>query len=195
MRIAIPTNDMTTVSAHFGRSKGFMIYDLNDNKVSNFQYILNTFTSHAKNKGKEHDHGKHKHSHDTILNSLAKCNVVIAGGMGKRLYNDFDKKGIQVYVTQEKSIHKTIELLIKGVLDNNTTKCCNHQNIKYAYMEDISIFTDKSTIPTNNDLLDRMGGTYPLWQKIREIVYQQYPDGKEDWNYPVAFVFGQKALD
>ncbi len=128
MRIAIPTNDMTTVSAHFGRTKGFMVYDLEENKVINFQYILNTFTGHAKNKVKEKelDHGKHKHSHETILNSLSKCNVIIAGGMGKRLFNDFDEKEIQVYITQEKSIHIAIELFNKGVLDNNTTKCCNH---------------------------------------------------------------------
>lgn len=126
MRVAIPTNDMTTISAHFGRSKGFMVYDLEKNKVVNFRYLLNTFTSHAKNKEKENDHGKHKHSHETILNSLAKCKVVIAGGMGKRLFNDFNEKGIQVYVTQEKSIHKVLELLSKGVLDNNTSKFCNH---------------------------------------------------------------------
>ncbi len=126
MRIAIPTNDMTTVSAHFGRTKGFMVYDLEVNKVTNFQYILNTFTGHAKNKHKDHDHGEHQHSHETILNSLKNCNVVIAGGMGKRLLNDFDKNEIQVYVTQEKNIQKALELLTKGVLDNDTAKCCNH---------------------------------------------------------------------
>ena len=126
MRIAIPTNDMTTVSAHFGRTKGFMVYDLEVNKVTNFQYILNTFTGHAKNKHKDHDHGEHQHSHETILNSLKNCDVVIAGGMGKRLLNDFDKNEIQVYVTQEKNIQKALELLTKGVLDNDTAKCCNH---------------------------------------------------------------------
>ena len=90
-------------------------------------------------------------------------------------------------------------------------------------MEDISIFTDKSVIPNDNDLVTNLGATYSLWMQIREFVYQQYPKGVEDWNFPgkkygwsfrikdkkrailyllprnnyfkVAFVFGQKALD
>ncbi len=126
MRIAIPTNDMTTVSAHFGRTKGFLVFKLEKDKVINMEYRINTFTGHAKNKHKEHDHGEHKHSHETILNTLSSCQAVIAGGMGKRLYNDFDEKGIQVFVTKEKNIQKALELLTNGVLDNDTAKCCNH---------------------------------------------------------------------
>ena len=92
MRIAIPSNDMTTVSAHFGRTKGFMIFDIENNKVTNKEYKVNTFTGHSQNKHEEHDHGKHKHSHETILNALNECEVVIAGGMGKRLFDDFEQK-------------------------------------------------------------------------------------------------------
>lgn len=126
MRVAIPTNDMTTISAHFGRCKGFIIYDLEENQVTNLQYILNTITGHAKNKHKEHNHGEHKHSHESILNTLKKCDVVIAGGMGKRLYEDFVQHNIQVFVTKEKSINKAIDLYFKDILDHNTEKCCNH---------------------------------------------------------------------
>lgn len=90
-------------------------------------------------------------------------------------------------------------------------------------MQDISIFTDKAIVPTIEDLDGKIGKTYSLWMQIREFVYQKYPNGVEDWNYPgkkygwsfrikdkkrailyflprenyfkVAFVFGQKALD
>ncbi len=90
-------------------------------------------------------------------------------------------------------------------------------------MQDISIFTDKSIVPNDKDLVDRLGDTYVLWKQISDFVYQQYPDGKEDWNFPgknygwsfrikdkkrailyflprenyfkAAFVFGLKALD
>lgn len=89
-------------------------------------------------------------------------------------------------------------------------------------MEDISIFTDKSIVPNDKDLIDGIGNTYDVWHQIMDLVYQQYPEGKEDWNYPgkkygwsfrikdkkraiiyflprsnyfkVAFVFGDKAL-
>ncbi len=90
-------------------------------------------------------------------------------------------------------------------------------------MQDISIFQDKAETPTNKDLGKNIGSTYSLWLEIQKYVYQQYPNGKEDWNFPgknygwsfrikdkkraiiyflprenyfkVAFVFGQKALD
>lgn len=89
-------------------------------------------------------------------------------------------------------------------------------------MEDISIFTDKSIIPTDHEVRDKLGSTYKLWQKIHAQVMEKYPEGKPGWNYPgkkygwsfrikdkrrailyllprdryfkVAFVFGEKAL-
>ena len=126
MRIAIPTNDMTTVSAHFGRSKGFMVYDLDKHKVTNFQYILNTFTGHAKNRHKEEEHGKHNHNHDSIFTALINCNTVIARGMGKRLLNEFAEKNIDVFITKEESINKTVDMILQGNLDHNPEQCCNH---------------------------------------------------------------------
>lgn len=88
---------------------------------------------------------------------------------------------------------------------------------------DISVFTDKAKIPVNEDLITPLGETYNLWMTLRDYVYEKYPDGKEDWNYPgknygwsfrikdkkraimyflprekyfkVAFVFGGKATD
>ena len=88
---------------------------------------------------------------------------------------------------------------------------------------DISVFTDKAKVPVNEDLISPLGKTYNLWMTLRDYVYEKYPDGKEDWNYPgknygwsfrikdkkraimyflprekyfkVAFVFGGKATD
>lgn len=90
-------------------------------------------------------------------------------------------------------------------------------------MEDISIFTDKSTVPTDKDLVEKLESTYTLWMQLADFVMQKYPDGRAEWNYPgkkygwsfrikdkkraiiyflprdkyfmVAFVFGQKATD
>jgi len=88
---------------------------------------------------------------------------------------------------------------------------------------DISVFTDKAKVPVNDDLITPLGETYNLWMTLRDYVYEKYPDGKEDWNYPgknygwsfrikdkkraimyflpreeyfkVAFVFGGKATE
>lgn len=90
-------------------------------------------------------------------------------------------------------------------------------------MDDISIFQDKTILPTDNDLVERLGSTYDLWMLIQNFVLSKYPNGLSEWNYPgkkygwsyrikdkkrailyflprdnyfkVAFVFGQKATD
>ncbi|BAX81658.1 DUF3788 domain-containing protein [Labilibaculum antarcticum] len=88
---------------------------------------------------------------------------------------------------------------------------------------DISIFTDKAVEPNLDDLKNNLDSTFDLWQQIVKIVKEQYPNPKEEWNYPgkkygwsfrlkdkkraiiyllprqgyfkVGFVFGQKASD
>lgn len=86
---------------------------------------------------------------------------------------------------------------------------------------DKSIFTDKNTTPSNDDLKESLGDTYQLWQLIKDYVISKYPKGLEEWNcsnygwsfrikdkkraivyllprdkfFKVAFIFGQKATD
>lgn len=88
-------------------------------------------------------------------------------------------------------------------------------------MEDISIFADKTLLPSEEELAEKLGNTYPLWKHIEEFVLQKYPGGQKEWNFPgrkygwnfrikdkkraiiyllpresyfkVAFVFGNKA--
>ncbi|MFC2129266.1 DUF3788 domain-containing protein [Bacteroidota bacterium] len=90
-------------------------------------------------------------------------------------------------------------------------------------MTDISIFVDKSIVPTDKDLHGPLGDTYPIWQDIKSLVKKKYPEPIEEWNYPgknygwsfrmkdkkraiiyflprigyfmVAFVFGDKAME
>jgi len=90
-------------------------------------------------------------------------------------------------------------------------------------MDDISIFTDKATIPSHGVLIEILGESYDLWKQIEDFVMKKYPQGLAEWNYPgkkygwsyrikdmkraiiyflprshyfkVAFVFGQKAMD
>ena len=47
-----------------------------------------------------------------------------------------------------------------------------------------SIFMDKSKIPTDDDLRGALGDKYELWMEIRDRVYEKYPEGFEEWNFP-----------
>lgn len=88
-------------------------------------------------------------------------------------------------------------------------------------MDDVSIFKEKAIIPTDKDLVEKLGSTYELWIQIKNMVMEMYSNGLAEWNFPgkkygwsyrikdkkraiiyflprdkyfkVAFVFGQKA--
>jgi hypothetical protein len=88
---------------------------------------------------------------------------------------------------------------------------------------DISVFTDKENIPTQNELKVALGCNFQLWNEIRQYVLEKYQYTIEEWNFSgvkygwsfrmkdkkrtilyflprekyfkIAFVFGQKASD
>lgn len=125
MKIAIPSNDELHIFGHFGRTAGFMICEIDKDKIISKKYKQNTFTGHAQ--GHHHDSENHgSHSHTGIFNAIGDCDTVIAGGMGRRLYNDFEQKNIQVFVTQEKEIDLALKRFIEKTLDNNSETCCEH---------------------------------------------------------------------
>jgi hypothetical protein len=88
---------------------------------------------------------------------------------------------------------------------------------------DTSIFLDLTKKTTTNDLEIPLHKTFPLWMKIRDFVFEKYPNAFEEWHFAVkkygcgfrikdkkraiiylspregffqvAMVFGQKATD
>ena len=90
-------------------------------------------------------------------------------------------------------------------------------------MTDISIFSDKAVLPSDQAVVAKLGLSYKYWSQIKEYVLERYQDGICEWNFhgkkygwsfrikdkrraiiyflprdnyfKVAFVFGQKATD
>lgn len=133
MKIAIPSDDQVTVAPHFGRTLGFNVYTIENNEIKSSEYRSNTFTGHAQNEQNVqhvHDHshsqGEHNHSHSKIMDSLGDCEIVIAGGMGRRLYVDFENAKKQVFVTKEKHAETAVKMFLEETLDNNKDATCQH---------------------------------------------------------------------
>ncbi|PMQ01261.1 MAG: iron-molybdenum cofactor biosynthesis protein [Dictyoglomus sp. NZ13-RE01] len=114
MKIAIASDDGRTISSHFGRTRGFVIFEIEDGKVLGEEYRPNTFTGHAR--GLHHSGHGHYDTHGDIINALRDCNVVISHGMGRRLYDDLRSAGIQVIVTEETDVKRALELYLSGNL-------------------------------------------------------------------------------
>jgi len=131
MRIAIPSNDKIHITAHFGRTKGFNVYEIENQQIKTQVYRSNTFTHHQQHRHVEHQshgngHGEHRHSHGAILDALNDVSVVIAGGMGRRLYDDLRAAKIETFVTRHTIAEAAVMDYLKGEIDNNEDGCCQH---------------------------------------------------------------------
>lgn len=128
MKIAIPSDEGTYLSQHFGRTLGFQIFTITDGGISAQEYRQNTFTGHATGQHTEHQHhGEHAmHSHNGILNALFDCEVVIAGGMGRRLFDDLTDAGKRIYITTQLETRRAVELFLADELKSDKGACNHH---------------------------------------------------------------------
>lgn len=132
MKIAIPSEEGTFIAGHFGRARGFAIFEVADGRITGYQYRANDFTGHALGQHHEHHHGDGHddhayHSHNRILSALHDCETVIAGGMGRRLVDDLNAAGMKIFITSQTETRKAVELFLKNELDSDRDACCHHE--------------------------------------------------------------------
>lgn len=48
MKIAVASDDGKIISSHFGRTRGFVIFDVEGKEIKSREYLPNTFTGHAR---------------------------------------------------------------------------------------------------------------------------------------------------
>lgn len=99
MRIAVATIDGTSMSQHFGRSKGFVVFEVDGNTIRARALRSNHHTPDAQGlcdgpKGHEHQ----QHDHGGIVELLKDCDVVLCGGMGAGAAAALTKHGIKAFV-------------------------------------------------------------------------------------------------
>lgn len=117
MKIAVASDDGQTVADHFGRTRGFVIFELEEDKLGESSYRDNDFTGHAQGRSV---------GHAPILRALGDCQVVCARGMGRRLYNDLAEAGIEVFIVEDTDVADVARLYVNKKLQDNPDKGCEH---------------------------------------------------------------------
>jgi len=124
MKIGIASDDQLNIAQHFGRTQGFIIAEIEDGKVRNKDYRKNSFSMHMQAGG--HEHGEHGHSHTSILEALSDCDLILARGMGRRIYDDLRANNIQSVITDQPTVDGAIAAYIEGELTDHPDKGCVH---------------------------------------------------------------------
>jgi predicted Fe-Mo cluster-binding NifX family protein len=127
MKIAVATIDGISLSQHFGQSKGFVVFDVEDSTVRSREFRHNQETPH--NQGicghdGEKPHGAH--SHAGIFELLGGCSVVLCGGMGGGAAQAMLANGIKpVILPGERSADDAVAAFISGTLPVAGAGFCN----------------------------------------------------------------------
>lgn len=117
MKAAVITDDLQTVSAHFGMAKHYLVYEIQGGVVKGRE--VRDKASHGMG---EHHHdggGAESPLHGTMLSNISDCEAVIAGGMGRPMFESIMAAGMKAYVTRVRSADEAAKALAAGTLDNH----------------------------------------------------------------------------
>ena len=125
MKIAAISDDEVTVSDHFGRAPLYVLVTVEDGKIVSKETRAktghHTFAAHHAELAPGERHGYDAGSqvrHASMMENIADCQVLIAGGMGWGAYESLESRNIQPIVTDIKSIDEAVKLYLEGKLPN-----------------------------------------------------------------------------
>ena len=132
MKVAIVTNDGEYVSQHFGRSRYYKIYTIENNEIKNVEMRERGTGHFAQGQTQTHEHGhtqadpqgRHGYGPDAdrrhagMAAEIADCDVLLAGGMGSGAYESFKRAGLDVMLTDIVWIEEAVTALMEGKLKN-----------------------------------------------------------------------------
>ncbi|MDD4858679.1 MAG: NifB/NifX family molybdenum-iron cluster-binding protein [Dehalococcoidales bacterium] len=127
MKIALVTEDGTTISQHFGRAPYYVVATIEDGKVVNKEK-RDKAGHHAQGEHHHEAHGCHgeKHGFDAgaqathagMMANITDCQVLIAGGMGWGAHEGLKSRNIEPVVTDVSDIDEALKLYLEGKLPN-----------------------------------------------------------------------------
>lgn len=133
MKIAVVTNNGETISQHFGRSPYYKIYTVEDGDPVSVEMRERKTGHFATHQGDgDHHHEDHNHAgghgfgaeadrkHLSMAKEISDCNVLIAGGMGRGAYEQFQQAGLEVIVTDLREIDDAIIQYLAGELHDQS---------------------------------------------------------------------------
>ena len=126
MKIAVVSEDGATISQHFGRAPWYVVVAVENGKTTVKEKRAKMGHNHFA--GQENSHAVHggPHGYDTtsqrrhanMADTIADCQVLIAGGMGMGAYDSLKSRSIEPVVTDVENIDEAVKLYLEGKLPN-----------------------------------------------------------------------------
>lgn len=113
MKIAFASDNGTTISRHFGRSRHFVVVTIEDGQAvaRELRSKLEYFRKHPVDESAD--------PHETMLVIIADCQTVVAGGMGMGMDQRVRAAGIEPIRTPVREIDQALSLFLAGQLQDS----------------------------------------------------------------------------
>ena len=125
MKIAAITEDEVTISQHFGRAPLYVVVTLEEGKIVSKETRPKTGhhtfaeSHHDLAPGEQRGYGPGAEGkHASMAQSIADCQVLLAGGMGWGAYESIRSYNIEPVVTDVQDIDEAVGLYLAGKLPN-----------------------------------------------------------------------------
>jgi predicted Fe-Mo cluster-binding NifX family protein len=111
MKLAFPTRDDQTISAHFGKMKALIVIEVVDGaEVTRERRDMSDMPACG---------SEHSHKPRFVIEMISDCDVLIAGGVGTAMLDKANEAGVEVVLTRERTIAKAIDRYTTGTLDHS----------------------------------------------------------------------------
>jgi predicted Fe-Mo cluster-binding NifX family protein len=121
MKIAVITDDGTTVSQHFGRAPYYAVFTIEEGKIANREMRQKIGHSQFANEPHTEPHGQPhgfdpaaQNRHNQMAESISDCQALLCRGMGTGAYESMKARGIRPIVTDIASIDEAVAAFING---------------------------------------------------------------------------------
>lgn len=127
LKIAVITDDETTISQHFGMAQMYEVFTVENGKIVNkesrakkgHQQLGGGHHSHSHAPGQPHGlDADSENKHATMAQPISDCQVLIAGGMGMGAYQSLKSYNIEPLITDVNNIDEAVKLYVEGKLPN-----------------------------------------------------------------------------
>ena len=127
MKIAVVTDNGERISPHFGQARYYKVFTVEDGQIVAETLIPrqphHDHEDHAHGHHRGHGHGRHNHR--GMLEPIADCQVLIAGGMGAPAYQAAQAAGLEV-VLAGGPILPAVEAYLRGELTSDPRRLHRH---------------------------------------------------------------------
>jgi predicted Fe-Mo cluster-binding NifX family protein len=125
MKIAAISDDGVTISQHFGRAPLYIVLTVENGKIVNREQRPKSghqnfaAIEHQTAPGERHSYDAASQAkHRSMADTIADCQVLLAGGMGWGAYESLKSYNIEPIVTDVDNIDRAAQLYVAGKLPN-----------------------------------------------------------------------------